>query len=691
MANKLSPPIRSHSPPGADDKVVAVITGANSPTGIGRAAARRMAETGRLRALYICDRDGEHLDAQAEELASLPGSGSVDVHVRRFDAADEDGVRAVVGDAMGRYGRLDVFVANAGVTGRYRAFTDVSCDEFMAVMRVNALSVFLAAKHAAPAMRKTSTEKARPGGSIVATASVAGLRANAGPTAYSASKAAVVSMAQTMAYQLVGSGVRINAVCPGLIQTGMTAPLWDAARARGTQGKIGQLNPMLRAGQADEVARVVVFLAVWPCMGTLAHPKSAEETKAALEIRSIVTVHSRNEIEKCANSPGATALKNRAVSPLVRRADKKALEKWSAVSHGVSFRQGLATPKEVLFASNFTNTLTPETIIGPYFVEDERIRHDIREGQPGIRTKLDFQFIDIHTCKPIPHLIIDVWHANATGVYSGVTGAGQGGLATTFGRGVQVTDGDGVVQFDTVFPGHYVGRASHFHVMSTDGSGGTARHIGQTYMDDALVKAVRALPPYSSNRQAWTPNAEDEFAADEATPEYDPFMKYVYLGESLDDGLLMWTTIGIDPKADYSRHRSAAARWRPEGAIDLTAKPSGPEHKAKFVSNEGKPNKAGKEARPDEKAKAGEKPKTEEKTVKDEQKSNKEEKPKTAETAKKTEEKPKTEETAKKTEEKPKAGEKAKEEEEGKKKPKAEEKAKKEEEKPKTEEKTVKP
>jgi len=92
------------------------------------------------------------------------------------------------------------------------------------------------------------------------TASVAGLRSNAGSTPYSASKAAVVSMAQTMAYQLVGSGIRVNALCPGLIETGMTSVLFEAARARGSEGKIGQLNPLRRAGHADEIARVALFL-----------------------------------------------------------------------------------------------------------------------------------------------------------------------------------------------------------------------------------------------------------------------------------------------------------------------------------------------------------------------------------------------------------------------------------------------
>jgi NAD(P)-dependent dehydrogenase (short-subunit alcohol dehydrogenase family) len=121
-------------------------------------------------------------------------------------------------------------------------------------------SVFLAAKYAAPAMMKTSTEKPHPSGSIIGTASVAGIRSNAGSTPYSASKAAVISLAQTISYQLAGTGVRINAICPGLIETGMTATVYEAARARGSEKKIGQLNPLKRGGHADEIARVALFL-----------------------------------------------------------------------------------------------------------------------------------------------------------------------------------------------------------------------------------------------------------------------------------------------------------------------------------------------------------------------------------------------------------------------------------------------
>ncbi|KAB8232424.1 hypothetical protein ETB97_006680 [Aspergillus alliaceus] len=242
--------------PRIKDKVV-IITGANSPAGIGRASAHQYAHNG-AKAVYLCDYDHSHLATHKREIESLyPG---VDTHIRQFDAADEVAVKAVIDDALQQYGRLDIFFANAGIVGQPKAFTDISGEDFMKTLKTNTLGVFLAVKHAASAMKQTSDSKPYPSGSIICTASVAGLRSNAGSTDYSASKAAVVSIAQTCAYQLAGTGIRINAICPGLIETGMTQSVFDAARARGTQRKIGQLNPLQRGAVADEVARVALFL-----------------------------------------------------------------------------------------------------------------------------------------------------------------------------------------------------------------------------------------------------------------------------------------------------------------------------------------------------------------------------------------------------------------------------------------------
>lgn len=196
----------------------------------------------------------------------------MDVHARRFDAGDETAVKAVVEECLDRYGRLDIFFANAGVVGTNLHFGEVGGEEFMRTLRTNVLSVFVAIKYAAGAMMKTTKssssgedereggKKLFPSGSIIATSSVAGIRSNAGSTDYSASKAAVRSLVQTTAYQLSGTGVRVNAIMPGLIETGMTAPLFSMARERGTEGKVGQLNPLRRAAVADEVARVALFL-----------------------------------------------------------------------------------------------------------------------------------------------------------------------------------------------------------------------------------------------------------------------------------------------------------------------------------------------------------------------------------------------------------------------------------------------
>jgi NAD(P)-dependent dehydrogenase (short-subunit alcohol dehydrogenase family) len=123
------------------------------------------------------------------------------------------------------------------------------------VLRTNLIGPALAIKHAAPRIVE------RGGGAILCTASVAGLRSGAGGTPYSASKAGVISLVQTAAQQLAGSGVRVNAICPGLIETGMTQRAFDHARERGKADRLGQLNPLRRAGAPEEIAQVALFLA----------------------------------------------------------------------------------------------------------------------------------------------------------------------------------------------------------------------------------------------------------------------------------------------------------------------------------------------------------------------------------------------------------------------------------------------
>lgn len=110
--------------------------GANSPNGIGRASAHQFANNG-AKAIYICDYSDSHLATHKREIESLyPG---VDVHIRQFDAADEKAVVSVIDDAVAKYGRLDIFFANAGIVGQPRVFTDIDGDDFMKTMKTNAL------------------------------------------------------------------------------------------------------------------------------------------------------------------------------------------------------------------------------------------------------------------------------------------------------------------------------------------------------------------------------------------------------------------------------------------------------------------------------------------------------------------------------------------------------------------------
>jgi NAD(P)-dependent dehydrogenase (short-subunit alcohol dehydrogenase family) len=169
-------------------------------------------------------------------------------------SSEEDVVRAVT-LALEEYGGLDVCYANAGISGGLVPFFEETVERWTQVLRINLIGTFLAAKHAARAMVPHRR------GSIICTASVAGLRSGAGGMPYSASKAGVISLVQTAANQLAGTGVRINAICPGLIETGMTRPIFEQARARGSERKIGQLNPLRRPGVPDEIAQTALFLA----------------------------------------------------------------------------------------------------------------------------------------------------------------------------------------------------------------------------------------------------------------------------------------------------------------------------------------------------------------------------------------------------------------------------------------------
>jgi NAD(P)-dependent dehydrogenase (short-subunit alcohol dehydrogenase family) len=215
--------------PRLEGKVI-IVTGAGS--GIGKASAELFVKQG---ATVIA--------------ADLKGAQHV------ADAGREEDVVRLVGMAKHEHGALHGFFANAGVSGGLASIFEQSVEDWEQVLRVNLVGPFLAIKHAAPVIKEQG------GGSIICTASVAGLRSGAGGPAYSASKAGVISLVRTAAQQLAGSNVRVNAICPGLIETGMTEFVYERARAKGQADKLGHLNPLRRGGEPEEIARAALFLA----------------------------------------------------------------------------------------------------------------------------------------------------------------------------------------------------------------------------------------------------------------------------------------------------------------------------------------------------------------------------------------------------------------------------------------------
>ena len=160
-------------------------------------------------------------------------------------------------------------------------------------------------------------------------------------------------------------------------------------------------------------------------------------------------------------------------------------------------------------------TLVPEQALGPYYLEDELVRGDIREGRPGVPLELKFQVLDLATCRPLANAAVDIWHCDAGGTYSGFGAAAS--ETETFLRGIQLTDEGGVARFQTIFPGCYPGRTNHIHFrVRTEGAvagetyrGGHVAHTGQVFFPEDITIGLMKTGAYAGNAGGRMTQAED--------------------------------------------------------------------------------------------------------------------------------------------------------------------------------------
>ena len=334
--------------------------------------------------------------------------------------------------------------------------------------------------------------------------------------------------------------------------------------------------------------------------GAVAHPGEKHDmahVKRQIDVRQLRAAAAKRSLDSCQDSLEHRSLMQRsharrseALSALRQkrginanskkfRRDLATLQEFEAINHNQTgvLDYSPNTDVSTIFAANTSCILAPEVTDGPYYVNGELIRKDVKEDQVGIDLYLEVQYVDVTTCQPIPELFVDVWNCNATGYYSGVE-SGQGGLNTTFLRGIQETDEDGVVAFETIFPGHYDGRAIHTHLLTKSNvtvrenqttQDGAVTHIGQLFWPEELRSAVEATSPYSENTQAITSNDDDMWSIVQAADDYDPFPQFVYVGDDISDGLFAWIQIGVNATADYTddEYYNVAATYQAGGGV----------------------------------------------------------------------------------------------------------------------------
>jgi NAD(P)-dependent dehydrogenase (short-subunit alcohol dehydrogenase family) len=228
------------------DGKVAVITGAAS--GMGRATAIRFAQEGA--AIVVADLNSQGGELVVSEIAAAKGRAVF----QRTDVISEDDIKAVINRAVTEFGRLDITYNNAGLGGATGRIEDLRSEDWDKTFHILTRAVFLGIKYSVAPMRKVG------GGSIISTSSVAGLRGVAGLCAYSAAKAAVISITESAAIDLGHDRIRVNCICPG----GIVTPLTYRGMPGGEEAALknmARMQPIPRAGKGEDIAAMALFLA----------------------------------------------------------------------------------------------------------------------------------------------------------------------------------------------------------------------------------------------------------------------------------------------------------------------------------------------------------------------------------------------------------------------------------------------
>lgn len=210
--------------------------------------------------------------------------------------------------------------------------------------------------------------------------------------------------------------------------------------------------------------------------------------------------------------------------------------------------------------------LTPELTEGPYYLDDMILRQDVTEGKAGVPLELTLLVLDAATCAPIENAAVEIWHCDALGFYSGFTENSPGGTGDyvddgsdpdTFLRGLQLTDAEGQVTFQTIYPGWYAGRDIHIHLKVHTGGeaangtydGGHVSHTGQLAFADEITDQIALIEPYSAKTDTFTRLDEDNVfgAVEEDDPSF--FVELIQVDAAdIAAGMVGTITLGVDPE-----------------------------------------------------------------------------------------------------------------------------------------------